>query len=501
MSPFNAFLTHFVFVTLLSYTGMYLWLDLLIGGASEPENQKSLKALSAMIASVLFIMLPFYTNMGMSVMGIPLVFYSISVLRSGGKKVAFILIAIFGLSSSLVLSGYFILATMIVLACFDLSLKKRQAGISLLTGCMILLLCYFLGYFQTIKAILFPDGFVSHRMEWTPDILPASQWLTHTLTLFFGGQYHVASFHNLLILFAIAVIIATLLLLRRIEEPDRRTVKRIAAILLTALCIAAVPIVVKSAPFIALLSLFGALGSFQVERLYFAYPFLWYSALGLSLSVIPSLFGAWLRALRPQIPKVVSCVLILSLSLVQLHMIWVGNPGYRDNVTRVATDRNSGVSWRQFYATPLFQEIEAYIAKPQDSYRVVSLGMYPAVPLYNGFYCLDAYSTNYDNSYKEAFREVIAGELEKSDALRTYYDDWGSRCYLFSSELGRKYIWTKAEHKVVSALDIDVPALKQLGCEYIFSAAELAQPPEGVVFERTFSEFESMWQIYLYRIT
>jgi hypothetical protein len=54
------------------------------------------------------------------------------------------------------------------------------------------------------------------------------------------------------------------------------------------------------------------------------------------------------------------------------------------------------------------------------------------------FHTLDGYWSNYPLSHKHAFREIIADELEKSPALKSYFDDWGSRVYLFNSYTGKK---------------------------------------------------------------
>jgi hypothetical protein len=68
---------------------------------------------------------------------------------------------------------------------------------------------------------------------------------------------------------------------------------------------------------------------------------------------------------------------------------------------------------------------------------------------------------------------VIAKELEKNEVIKQYYDDWGSRCYLFSAELGLDYDIRKDENITIRNLQIDTEVLKKLGCEYIFSAVAI----------------------------
>ena len=94
------------------------------------------------------------------------------------------------------------------------------------------------------------------------------------------------------------------------------------------------------------------------------------------------------------------------------------------------------MSWKDYFAEDLMAEIRDAIRKEtgmeQSEYRIASLGMCPAVPLEAGFYCIDGYSNNYSLEYKHQFREIIAKELEKCPDMRVYFDDWGSRCYLFT---------------------------------------------------------------------
>lgn len=70
-------------------------------------------------------------------------------------------------------------------------------------------------------------------------------------------------------------------------------------------------------------------------------------------------------------------------------------------------------TFREFYASEQFKEIKEYIGRPQDSYRVASIGLHPSIAQYNGFYTLDTYNNLYPLSYKYEFRKIIEKELEK----------------------------------------------------------------------------------------
>ena len=132
---------------------------------------------------------------------------------------------------------------------------------------------------------------------------------------------------------------------------------------------------------------------------------------------------------------------------------------------------------------------------------MASVGLYPAVPLYNGFYCIDGYSNNYDMEYKEQFRKIISKELEKNSTIKQYYDTWGNRCYIFSAELGKSYLFTKGSNRVVENLELSAEALKELGCDYIFAGLEIKNPNQsGLEYVETFTDPDSPYRIFLYRV-
>jgi hypothetical protein len=158
-------------------------------------------------------------------------------------------------------------------------------------------------------------------------------------------------------------------------------------------------------------------------------------------------------------------------------------------------------NYKAFYAEDLFREIDTYIGKPKESYKVVSVGIFPGVALFNGYHCLDAYMNTYPLKYKHEFRKIINKELEKNEELQKYFDYWGSRCYLFSSELGKNYEFSKKETKTINNLEIDTSLLKEMGCGYIFSALPILNYNDiHLEFMRDFEDKNGKWKIYLYKI-
>ena len=65
---------------------------------------------------------------------------------------------------------------------------------------------------------------------------------------------------------------------------------------------------------------------------------------------------------------------------------------------------------------------------------VVSHDLDPMIAVANGIKSADGYFQLYPLSYKKKFRKIIEKELEKSSVLKKYFNEFGSRIYLFSHE-------------------------------------------------------------------
>lgn len=164
------------------------------------------------------------------------------------------------------------------------------------------------------------------------------------------------------------------------------------------------------------------------------------------------------------------------------------------------------ISWSDYFALGVMNQVEEYIysedSKQIDEYKVVSLGIDPVAALYHGFYCIDGYSNNYDIDYKNTFREIIAPELDKNTSMAEYFDHWGNRCYLFSSEIPLYYNIEKGTFWY-NHLQLNINALKELGCEYILSAAYIVPATDmnlTLMREDAFETDTSYYRIFIYKI-
>lgn len=176
----------------------------------------------------------------------------------------------------------------------------------------------------------------------------------------------------------------------------------------------------------------------------------------------------------------------------------------RPNLSKLLKGGNYyALDWNNFFAEDIFSQIDSSIGKPQDSYHVISVGIYPAAAAYNGFYCLDGYSNNYPLEYKHTFRRIMEGELDKSDYVRDFFDNWGNRCYITTAEQANYYTFEKKWNSVIYDLDLNTDQLKDMDCKYIFSAAYLMNAEEkglSLLQEAPFETENSWYHIYVYAV-
>src|SRR5699024_6198214 len=156
------------------------------------------------------------------------------------------------------------------------------------------------------------------------------------------------------------------------------------------------------------------------------------------------------------------------------------------------------LTYNEFYSVELFDEIKDYIGKDPASYRIVNIALHPAIAQYNGFYTLDTYNNSFPLEYKHDFKKIIAPELEKSPKLENYFDTWGGRLYMFSSELGKHYRFYKTSNKTIEEYRIDTDAFEDVGGDYVLSALRMGNGAgAGLELANTFGDGPSPWRFYL----
>ena len=419
-----------------------------------------------------------------------------------------------------------------------------------LLGSLELLLVYMVVNFSLFSELLMGSGgYVSHREEMV--ITGNSDFWGCVKDVFLNSAQHAFSFHQKLILPLLVVVVFYAFRWRtwrcQTAEKDRLDIGReanekvpqcrsmyvwlvlillinILAALFYGFCQSQIVVDFRN-------SVHGFFHYFAPQRVYWIFPTTWYVAAGLAAGLI------WrdhdfLRirkreerteksASRREIPErwnkwngvpgisgdIFAGVLILIMLIptawnIRQNSIWILNKSqYKNN-------RNVGLmSWADYFAEDLMQGIEESVFEKtglrQEEYRVASLGMCPAVALEAGFYCIDGYSNNYSLEYKHEFREIIEEELEKCPAMKGYFDDWGSRCYLFTEESQNYYYLAKDADFQYSKLVLNTVKMKEMGCRYLFSAAEIEKENVerlGLKLFGVFETEESYYGVWVYEL-
>jgi hypothetical protein len=455
-----------LFVKFVAFTGMYMLCKRYITPGKD---------ICKFIVALLFMLVPFYVDYGISSAGVPLFLYCFLNLENRRDLlVSFILIVFFVCNSSLTLIGFFIcfLWSGWIVYCW---LRKKNTVKLHIIGLMLMILVYMFVNVSIIYNYFFSTGELSHRVEFVHDVTFFSDLKKYLMYLFYS-QYHAGRFCAILIILFVVIEFS-------LNWERDSIVRRLSVVYVLIIFLMLAGLIMKSLP----IQLFK---SFQFDRFYFLYPSLCFILLAKALSLVKQ---RWFQIVLP-----ISFVVVL-VSTLSYDSEYIGN------LKTIMGKDNSNPSFRQFFDTRLFEEIKNQLnLKTPFSSKVVCVGMYPSVAEYNEFYTLDSYVFSYSLDYKHKFRKVIAGELEKDESLRKNFDNWGSRCYVFSSELkekGNQYLCSKKDGIIIENLDINTRILKDMGCQYVFSAVDIKNYKKlNLEYVNSYTRDNSYWNIRVYKL-
>lgn len=487
-----AFMLQYAVVITSAFYGMY--------GCVKKYTDSSIVAF---LCGTAFAMLPSRPVYGLSVVGVPLCIWCLLVLKERMsktkdtgrfKEICRILLPIMGivffaLTSHLVLVGY---ALIIVLAMVWLIrfIVERKNEKHILCTVFILGIVYGLTNLDLILQLFAKTAYTSHREESID--LGVSFWDSVFKMLIEGGSMHTRSYHIFIYLpFIIATII---LVLREKDEENKKYAKYIIATLIfMVINIVQYSILRSEAVSEIKQQMSGMIKSFQFERFCWLMPAAWYILLGLSLATI------WKNIEKKNHILALSVVVLLYMPTI---FYIVRNSTFYQNINQICQENESGnMSWENLYSEDVMEEIELHIGRDMSEYRVASLGMCPVVPLMHGFYTIDGYSNNYPLEYKLEFREIIEEDISLNYSIKEYYDYWGSRAYLFHSEWGTYYLFSKKANAKVENLHINFDKMREMDCEYLFSAVEITDAEDyGLELEGSFESDSSWWKVWVYKL-
>lgn len=515
--PFTAFMISQWIIYLTAFLGMYLLLMRLTG-----------REFISFSIAVIFMLMPFYPVYGLCIPGQPLLFFAVLALFDKERRSAvsssfprkagyyfsadsifyYLIIFFYGISSSLVLAGFaclLLLGGSALIHTITALRQKKRGLLSLWLSLIVLLASYISVNSGLIRQVLFPGNtYISHKTEM---VLSPQNFSDYFKEAFTTGISYAQSFH--LVLFILMLFCLLLFFMNAVVKKESLFSGSDKLPLLKAL---------RVLLFIFLICLFyafyhghfiteirnisgGILKTFNLDRVCWLLPTAWCILAGYLLSFI--------AGLREHKTAARSCSLCLKYGIISATLgIWgitvLLHSPLRPNLSKLLKGGDYyALDWDRFFAEDIFSQIDSAIGKPKDSYHVISIGIYPAAAAYNGFYCLDGYSNNYPLEYKHTFRRIMEDELEKSDYIRDFFDNWGNRCYITTAEQANYYTFEKKWNSVIYDLDLNTDVLKELDCRYVFSAAYLMNAEEKgltLLREAPFETEGSWYHIYVYAV-
>lgn len=493
----TAFIVEYAVVFISGFFGMYFCVK---------EFTKS--SIIALAMAGCFSLLPIRPIYGLSILGVPIILYAFLCLMKKKKIfLSILLIIFFGLTTHLVWIGYAVISFWI-LGIFVLFIKKRLNN-QVFLGFALLILTYIIINYNLIYELLMGSGdYISHREEFVSQGAP---FWDSTISLFLNSGQHAPSFHKYLILPIMILLIIYSIYYKRLHIKEKRKYWVALFSFLILFLIAVLFGFCRSEWMITLRSnMKGVLKYFQVERFYWIYPAGWYLEFSLC-------FGIWWKSSRDSEEKENLCnmkyakwfhapiIKLLILCIILFPSIYqtTARSYFYTNVNQInnGSSITGYISWDSYYSEDLMKKIEDTIGRDITTYRIGHLGVSPSPALMHGFYTVDGYSNNYPLEYKHKMRQIISEEINQSEEMKRYFDDWGNRCYLFNHVTGVYWNLAKGNNLKFENISFDMNALRELKCEYIFAGSEILDAENmGLSYMGYFETENSYWGIWLYHL-
>ncbi len=423
-------------------------------------------------AALAFALTPFWPSGMLSTLGMPLALWAFLNIRNGeGSWKDYLVLTLLPFYASIVLGFFFFLSAMGVLWLVDVI---RGKGLNLR---FLLAIAYMTCIFMLVEYRLIYSFLYSTEPNSRDEYFHAELSFWHSVRLTFKnyvlGHTHVMTVHGLFIL-PITWIAFYFVFAKKLWKQEKLFVFLFILNFVLSLWYA----FWFYKGWLPLTQRFHFMDTFNFARYHFLRPLVIYAGFALALKIISMQGISWAKT-----AKWMAVFQILLLFLFNDEVIYRKKP-----------------TVKEFYAEDLFQQIEDHIGLDQKEYRVASIGIHPAISQYNGFYTLDTYNNFYPLSYKHHFRKIIEKELEKNKTIRKYFDKWGGRCYIFTAELGKHYMFKKKSKRKLKNLELNTDVFKDLGGRYIFSALPITNAKENQLkLDKVFQSNNSAWKIYLYK--
>ena len=418
--------------------------------------------------SILFAILPFW-SFSLHIAAIPLVFHAFcSILYNRPHWYSWLIIVGYAFGSSIVLAGLFVISMLVFLWVYHYFTTKELRP-KFLAGISLLLLSYCVSHLPLLSSFFLSGGEISHRTAFNLQLLNFDEAVYQSNWLFRKGQYHTHSMHFLFI--------PLIILAKGLQISAGKKHVLFDVLLLSAGLFAVVYGFISwesAAPYISIIT---NLIPIQLQRFHIFYPVIWFLLLAIT-------FHTFTQQMK------YGLAIVIVVFVIQFDNLW--------NEREINNNTNTP-SFKAYYSESEYSKMKTHIKQPTDAYKVMSVAIDPAVALFNGLHTIDGYFTDYPLEYKTEFRKIISKELEKNESVSKYFDNWGSRCYAFSTEFGINMLHGKTD--TIKNLQLNTQKALRLNCQYLLAGVFINNSEaSNLKFEKLFTSPENHWNIYLYKI-
>tara|TARA_S200000501_G_scaffold69881_1_gene61893 strand:- start:12102 stop:13868 length:1767 start_codon:yes stop_codon:yes gene_type:complete len=490
--PISAFVFNKLISVLIGFVGMFFFLK------NNILKEFKLRVFCLLIA-LNFSFLPLKAHFGCGVFTItPLIFYSFSNLfKNKGIIINIGIIFFSGFAGSIVYNSIFILFYLVIYWLF-ICIRMKKIIYAPLIGIFVFMVSIVICDLNILLLHIFNTDFFGHRSLNPIQSMDFEAIFFNFRSYFLNEKYaHVATLHYFIIFWLVGLFIFW----RKLEKKNKvGLIFCLGLVILNNLFAS----IIHWELFDVIKKKISILGSFGFYRFTWLNPFFWW------------MLFAWIVRCFFQIINIknknkTNLIFLIILCLSGILYVLKNSWEYRSNLSLLFKKQRSSydsitLSFHDFYSESLFNSIKEYIGKDPKSYRVGNIGLHPAVALYNGFYTVDGYATLYSANYKDKFRDAIENELIKMPSQKLKFDNWGNRCYFFSSELigiwnHKDEIISKNRTLSLENISFDFSKIKKLPCDYIFSTVPINNYElSKLKFVKIFEKKDLPYRIFLYEL-
>ncbi len=430
------FVINKMIMALIGYFGMLAMFSSLF--KIENQNIKWLLAMS-------FSFIPFW-GFSLNVIGLPMVAYAFAqIYQNKSTFWHWLLLILFTFYSNMVLIGIF---TILICGYIFLyyTIKNKAFNRSFLGAIILFGVSYLVSNSPLIYSFLFAEDYISHRVEMVIFDMDFTSTIDYLWNIIYRGDfsYHGQKYY-LHTIYILPVIIGTFWL----SKTDRpQFIKHLWFYYFVSHLLMFVS---TWKPFVQEFNTLFKILPIALDRFLWYIPIFWVVHIGLISDRI--------SAKKPKLKPIFYILILLQTGIIIYNHKYIVNHGE--------------VSFTEYYSETLFDDVKKTIDQDPTTYKVLSIGMEPAITQYNGFYTLDGFSASYSLAYKHKFRNIVKDELMKEGGwpVRQKFDFWGSMCYAYSQDFGRNF--GKKHWKPINNLAFNWKKAKEMGAKYVFAPCEI----------------------------